>query len=84
MTVKHNYNPLLNINPLINYVKTATNKRLLISESRGDSNRCLPNRGKPNQHDTYASHVSPHIPGVRFLRVVHVCGNLSRVADRVG
>jgi hypothetical protein len=33
----------------------ATNKRLLISESRGDSNRCTPYRGKPNQHDTYAS-----------------------------
>jgi hypothetical protein len=29
---------------------TATNKRLLISESRGDSNQCAPYRGKPNQH----------------------------------
>jgi hypothetical protein len=31
---------------------TATNKRLLISESRGDSNQCTPCRGKPNQHAT--------------------------------
>jgi hypothetical protein len=49
-------------------VKTATNKRLLISESHGDSNRCTPCRGKPDQHDTYASHTSPRTPGVRFLR----------------
>jgi hypothetical protein len=33
-------------------VMTATNKRLLISESRGDSNRCTPYRGKPDQHAT--------------------------------
>jgi hypothetical protein len=32
---------------LSNYMKTATNKRLLISESRGDSNRCTPCRGNP-------------------------------------
>jgi hypothetical protein len=31
---------------------TVTNKRLLISESRIDSNRCTPYRGKPNQHAT--------------------------------
>jgi hypothetical protein len=37
----------------------ATNKRLLISESRGDSNRCTPCRGKLDKHDTYASHASP-------------------------
>jgi hypothetical protein len=36
-----------------------TNKRLLISESRGDSNRCTPCRGKPDQHATYAFHDSP-------------------------
>jgi hypothetical protein len=40
-------------------------------------------RGKPNQHDTYASHASPHTSGVCFLRVVPVHGNLSRVIDRV-
>jgi hypothetical protein len=39
---------------------TATNKRLLIFESRGDSNRCTPYRGKPDQHTT------------RFSRSVHV------------
>jgi hypothetical protein len=43
----------------ISHVKTTTNKRLLISESRDDSNRCTPCRGKLNQHDTYASHASP-------------------------
>jgi hypothetical protein len=36
-------------------VKTATNKRLLISESRGNSNRCTSCRGKPDQH----SHTLP-------------------------
>jgi hypothetical protein len=30
--------------PLISYVKTAMNKQLLISESRGDSNGCTPYR----------------------------------------
>jgi hypothetical protein len=31
---------------------TTTNKWLLISESRNDSNRCTPCRGKPEQHAT--------------------------------
>jgi hypothetical protein len=62
---------------------TATNKRLLISESHSDSNRCTPCRGNPDQHATYASHASPHTPGVRFLRTIPVRGNLSRVIDRV-
>jgi hypothetical protein len=65
-------------------VKTATNKRLLISECRGDSNRCTPYRGKPDQHDMYASHTSPRTPGIRILRAVPVRGNLPRAADRVG
>jgi hypothetical protein len=69
---------------LINYLMAATNKRLLISESRSDSNRCTLYMGKPNQHDTYASHASPRMPGVRFLRAVFVCGNLSRVINNVG
>jgi hypothetical protein len=34
-------------------VITVTNKRLLISESHGDSNRCTPRRGKPDQHATH-------------------------------
>jgi hypothetical protein len=46
----------------------ATNKRLLISESHGDSNRCTPCRVKPDQHVTYASHSSPRMFDVRFLR----------------
>jgi hypothetical protein len=56
---------------------TATNKRLLISESRGDSNRCTLCKGKPNQHATYASHFSPRTPSVHFLRAVVVRNNLS-------
>jgi hypothetical protein len=64
-------------------VKTATNKRLLIYESHDDSNWCTPCRGKPDQHVTHASHVSPRTPGVHFLRVVPIRGNLSRVIDRV-
>jgi hypothetical protein len=62
---------------------TATNKRLLISESRADSNRCTPCRSKPNQHATYACHASPRTPNVRFLRAVPIRGNLSRVINRV-
>jgi hypothetical protein len=65
-------------------VTTATNKWLLISESHGDSNRCTHYRGKPDQHDTFASHTSPRTPDVRFLRAVPICGNLSRVVNRVG
>jgi hypothetical protein len=63
---------------------TATNKRLLIFESHSDSNRCTPCRGKPDQHDTYASHVSPRTPGVRFMRAIPVRGNLSWGDDRFG
>jgi hypothetical protein len=43
---------------------------LLISESHGDSNRCIPCRGKHDKHDTYASHASPRAPDVRFLWTV--------------
>jgi hypothetical protein len=62
---------------------TRTNKRLLISESRDDSNWCTPCRGKPDQHLTYSSHASPRTPDVCFLRVVPVRGNLSWVIDKV-
>jgi hypothetical protein len=63
---------------------TATNKRILISESRRDSNWCTPYKGKPDQHDTYASHANPRTVGVRFLRAVPVRGNLSQDADSIG
>jgi hypothetical protein len=56
---------------------TDINKRLLIFESDGDSNRCTPCRGKPEQHGTYASHSSPHMPDVRFIRAVPIHNNLS-------
>jgi hypothetical protein len=55
----------------------ATNKRLLISESRGDSNRSTPCRGKPNQHDMFASHATPRMPGIHLLQAVPVRGKLS-------
>jgi hypothetical protein len=62
----------------------ATNKRLLISKSRGDSNRYTSCRGKPDQHDTYAFHASLRMPDIRFLRVVPVRGNLSQANNNVG
>jgi hypothetical protein len=62
---------------------TVTNKRLVISESRGDSNWCTPCRGKPDQHITYVSHASPSTPRARFLWAVPIRGNLSRVIDKV-
>jgi hypothetical protein len=64
-------------------VNTATNKRLLISESHADSNQCTPCRGKPDQQVTYAYHTSLRMPSVHFLQAVPVRGNLSRVIDRV-
>jgi hypothetical protein len=63
---------------------TVTNKRFLVSESRGDSNWCTPCRGKPDTHDTYDSHASPRTPRVRFLRAVHIRGNLSQAINSVG
>jgi hypothetical protein len=53
-----------------------TNKRLLISESHGDSNRCTHCKGKSNQNTTYASHSSPRTSGVHFLWAVPVRDNL--------
>jgi hypothetical protein len=44
INVKQAINSLINIMFLISYVKTATNKRLLISENHGDSNRYTPYR----------------------------------------
>jgi hypothetical protein len=40
---------------------TVTNKQLLKSESRGNSNRCTPYRAKPDQHATLPTpvHASP-------------------------
>jgi hypothetical protein len=69
---------------LISYVKTATNKRLLISESHSDLNQCTHYRGKPDQHDTYASHASPRTAGIRFLRAVPIRGNVSQAINSVG
>jgi hypothetical protein len=62
---------------LINYVKTAMNKRLLLSESRDDSNCCTPYGGKPDTQDMYAFHVSPCTSLIHFQRAIPVRGNLS-------
>jgi hypothetical protein len=47
---------------------TAINKRVLISESRGNSNWCTPYRGKPDQHVT------------RFSRSVRVWSKTIRIS----
>jgi hypothetical protein len=62
----------------------AMNKRLVISDSHSDLNWCTPCREKPDHHDMYAFHTSPHTPDVCFLWAVPIRGNLSRVTDRVG
>jgi hypothetical protein len=68
----------------LSYLRDDCRKQaILISESGGDSNRCTPYKGKLDQHNTYASHASPRTPGVCFLWVVPVRGNLSQVIDRV-
>jgi hypothetical protein len=72
------------INLVNYYLMAATNKQLLISESHGDSNRCTPCWGKPDQHNTYTSHASPRNPNVHFLRAVPVRGNLSQATNSVG
>jgi hypothetical protein len=62
---------MLTINPsssLIIYVMTATNKRLPISKSHGDSNQCTPCREKPDQHAT------------RFPRLVCVWSTTTRIS----
>jgi hypothetical protein len=43
-----------------------------------------PCRGKFDTHDTYAFCASPRMPHVRFLRAVHVRGNLSLAITSVG
>jgi hypothetical protein len=67
---------------LNSYMKTTTNKRLLISKSRDDSNRYTLCREKPDTHDMYAFHDSPRTQHVSFLRVAHVCGKLSLAINK--
>jgi hypothetical protein len=66
---------MITINPsssVIIYVMTATNKRLLISESHGDSNWCTPCRGNPT-NTSHASHTQSAY-GLRpyISHVVHI------------
>jgi hypothetical protein len=52
---------------------TATNKRLLISESRDDSNQCTPCRGKLDQHATHFPHsVSVWSKTIRISHGPHI------------
>jgi hypothetical protein len=52
---------------------TVTNKQLLISENRGDSNWCTPCREKPDQHATHFSR-SVHVwfKTIRISRGPHI------------
>jgi hypothetical protein len=51
-------------------MKTVTNKRLLISESQGNLNRCIPCRVKPDQHTTHFSRlIHVWLSTIRILRV---------------
>jgi hypothetical protein len=52
---------------------TATNKRLLISESRGDSNRCTPCRGNPtNTPHAFHAHLRVWSTTIRISRGPHI------------
>jgi hypothetical protein len=70
----------------LSYVRDDCHKQAVtpIWESRRFESMYTLLGGKPDQHDTYASHASPRMPGVRFLRAVPVRDNLSRDADRFG
>jgi hypothetical protein len=60
------------------YMFTATNKQLLISESRGDLNRCTPCKGKirPIRHTLFT--LSPHMPIDHTYLIWFTYSNLSR------
>jgi hypothetical protein len=76
-----NINLLINIIPLISYVKIVTNKwysYLRVAVIRIDAHPA----GEIDQHDTYPSHSSPRTSDICFLWIVPVCGNLWRVVDR--
>jgi hypothetical protein len=64
---------------------TATNKRLLISESHGDSNRCTPCRGKPDQHATcFSRSVRVWSKTIRISRGPHKTTFCKTLTDLVG
>jgi hypothetical protein len=69
---------------LISYVKTPMNKRLLISESCDDSNRCISCRGIPDQHTIYFPR-SVHV-WLSTIRISHGprIATFHEVVDRVG
>jgi hypothetical protein len=70
--------------PLINYLMATTRQAVTHIQSHGDSNRCIPCRGKPDTHDMYAFLASPCMSLIRFLRAVPVRDNLSWVINNVG
>jgi hypothetical protein len=81
--VKQFHNSIINITLVNYYLMTDINKQLFISESHDDLNRCTPCRGKPDQHNLYASRASPRTPRVWFLRAVHVYDNLSHSRQQI-
>jgi hypothetical protein len=60
---------------LISYVKTVTNKRLLISESHDDLNRCTPCMEKLNQHATHFSRLVIRISHDPHIATFHIAVN---------
>jgi hypothetical protein len=79
---QHNINYQKGSLSSLSYLRDDYRKQaILIFESHSDSNRCTPYREKLDQHDTYATHTSPRMPGIRFLRVVPIRDNLSWIID---
>jgi hypothetical protein len=81
---------MITINPsnsVIIYMMTATNKRLFISESHGDSNRCTPYRGKPDQHATrFPRSVRVWFKTIHISRGAHIatfCKTTTGLADLI-
>jgi hypothetical protein len=68
---------------LLSYLRDDCHKQaVLISESRGDSNRYTPCRGKSDSHATRFSMLDSHMVPNHTSPVVHV-GNLSLVPTRM-
>jgi hypothetical protein len=77
---------MITINPsssVITYMMTVTNKRLLISESYDDSNRCTMCKGKHNQHATrFSRSVRVWYKTIRISSGPHIA-TLREVVNRI-
>jgi hypothetical protein len=69
--------------PLYSYMKTSLNKRLLISESRGDSNRCTPYK-KNLTNMPHAFHAQSALNLDHIYLMWSAYSNLSWVINSVG